>query len=65
MGVHVEFAGFCMMMIVLAISLSVVGYGISKLLNRVFDARREEKMKAEGLFAAAKSRADARRTVRA
>ena len=65
MGVHVEFAAFCLMMVFLAIALSAVGYGMSKLLNRVFDARREEKMKAEGMYAAAKSRADARRTARA
>lgn len=65
MGAHVEFAGFCLMMVFLAIALSAVGFGVSKFLNRVFDARREEKMKAEGMFAAAKSRADARRTARA
>jgi hypothetical protein len=63
--VHVQFAGFCMMMVVLAITLSYVGIAVNKLLTRIFDARREEKMKAEGLFAAAKSRADARRTARA
>lgn len=63
--VHVEFAGFCMMMIVLAIVLCFVGKAVSQLLHRVADSRREEKMKAEGLYAAAKSRADARRTARA
>jgi hypothetical protein len=65
MGHHVEFASTVIMLVFLAIALSAVGYGVSKLLHRVFDARAEEKMKAEGLVAAAKSRADARRAARA
>lgn len=62
---HIEFAGTVMMLVVLAIVLGYVGKHASIILHRVLDARAQEKMKAEGLVAAAKSRADARRTARA
>lgn len=52
-----DFASLVFMLAVLAVVLSVVGYGVRNILNRVFDARRQEQMKAEALVAAAKSRA--------
>lgn len=53
----VNFASQVFMLVILAAVLSIVGLGVRNILNRIFDARRQEMMKAETLVAAAKSRA--------
>lgn len=65
MGHYVELASLMVMVSFLAIVLSAVGYGASKLLHRALDARRQESMKADALVAAAKSRAARRSAARA
>jgi hypothetical protein len=65
MGAYVELASLTIMLAFLAVVLSAIGWGASKLLHSIFDARRQKKMKAEALVAAASSRARARAAARA
>jgi hypothetical protein len=64
MGHLVELASLAVMLVFLAFALSVVGFGVSKLLHRVLDARRQQANKAFSRIAAAKSRAASRQATR-
>jgi hypothetical protein len=65
MGHVIELASLSMMLVFLAVALSIVGFGVSKLLHLVLDARRQDSMNSQALYVAAKSRADRRSAARA
>ena len=65
MGYLVEFASLSLMLVFLAVCLSVVGFGVSKLLHRWIGARAQSSNQARTRVVTAKSRAAHRSSVRA
>lgn len=60
MGAYVQLAALAIELVFLALVLSIVGYGLNKLIARHLVSRQEEKMRSEALVAGSRARAHAR-----
>jgi hypothetical protein len=61
---QIELALLVVKLFMLAGVLSVVGFGLSKLLNAIADSRRQERMREQAVVASARARAQTRAQAR-
>jgi len=58
---HLELALLIVKLAMLAGVLSIVGFGVSKLLHAIADSRQQERVREQAVVASARARASARR----